>query len=598
MPVKSPLEITDPTLRFTVKANGAPIKDYYPVISINVTHEINKISYAEIVLLDGTVESADFPISDSSDFIPGNPIEITAGYGSDAEELIFCGVVVKQAIRIASDSASNLVVTCKHKAVTMTFNKQEAQFTGKTDSDIIKSITGNYGLAATVDVTSNTNEVIFQKQSTDWDFILSRAEYYGYVISFDGENIIIGQPKVDGDALLRVAFGESILSFNAELNAERQPTALQTSGWDIKNQVLLKVSASEPTLNAQGNLAAKALSTKLSQMQLNLTNNTPLTQADLKSWADGSLLKMRLAALKGNVNFNGSASAKVNSLIQLEGVGDRFNGNAYLSAVTHTLENGTWISSVKFGLETRFAFEKPGFSYPEAVGQLPAIRGLQVATVKKLNEDPDAHFRVQITLPSGATNQDGIWARMANFYATNGAGAGFLPEVGDEVVVGFLESDPRFPVILGSLYSSAKPAAAKAADNNNYIKTIITKSKLKISFDDEKKILTIVTPGGNSITLSDDAKSVEVVDQNNNLLKMTSSGINLQSAKDITIKATGSITLDATSKLNLTAKQDIAVSGMNVNNTAQVGFTAKGNATAELSASGQTTVKGGIVMIN
>jgi hypothetical protein len=37
---------------------------------------------------------------------------------------------------------------------------------------------------------------------------------------------------------------------------------------------------------------------------------------------------------------------------------------------------------------------------------------------------------------------------------------------------------------------------------------------------------------------------------------------------------------------------------MNVNHTANVGFSAKGNATAELSASAQTTVKGGIVMIN
>ncbi|MDP4209273.1 MAG: type VI secretion system tip protein VgrG [Bacteroidota bacterium] len=598
MPVKSPSDITDPTLRFTVKVNGAPIKDYYPVVSINITHEINKISYAEIVLVDGTVETGDFPISESNDFIPGNTVEITAGYGSDAEEPIFNGVVVKQAIRIEADQAFCLAVTCKHKAVTMSFNKKEAQFTNKSDSDIIKSIVGNYNLSATIDATSQTYEVIFQKQATDWDFILSRADFYGFVISFDADKIIIGKPKVDGSAVLRVAFGESILSFNAELNAEKQPTALQASGWNIKNQALLQANASEPTLNTQGNLAAKALSGKLSQSQLNLTSNTPLTQDDLKSWADGSLLKMRLAAIKGKVSFNGNASAKTNSIIQLEGVGDRFNGNAYVSAVTHTIEHGTWLSTVKFGLEAKFTYEKPGFSYAEGVGQLPAIRGLQVATVKKIFDDPEAHFRIQVSLPSSAENQDGMWARMATFYATNGAGTVFFPEVGDEVVVGFLESDPRFPVILGSLYSSAKPAAAKPADNNNYIKSIITKSKLKISFDDEKKILKIETPGGNSITLSDEAKSIEIVDQNSNSLKMTSSGINLQSNKDITLKATGNITLDATGKLNLTAKQDVAVSGMNVNNTAQVGFTAKGNATAEISASGQTTVKGGIVMIN
>jgi len=598
MPAKSPIDITDPTLRFSIKVNGDPIKDYYPVISINITHEINKISFAEIVFVDGTVESSAFPISDSGDFVPGNSIEITAGYGSDAEESIFSGVVVKQAIRIDPGQPFSLVVTCKHKSVSMSFNKKEAQFTGKTDSDIIKSIIANYGLSANIESTSQVQEAIFQKQASDWDFILARADFYGYVISFDGDKIIIGKPMVDGSAVLRIAFGESIISFNAELNAEKQPTALQVSSWDIKNLNLLQASASEPTLNTQGNLSAKALSGKLSQSQLNLTSSTPLSKDDLKSWADGSLLKMRLAAIKGKASFVGNANAKTNSIITLEGVGDRFNGSAFVSAVTHTLEQGTWVSTVKFGLDVKFAHEKPGFSYPEAVGQLPAIRGLQIATVKKIYEDPDAFFRIQVNLPSSAENQDGIWARLANFYATSGAGAGFFPEVGDEVVVGFLESDPRYPIILGSLYSSGKPAANTPADNNNYLKTIITKSKLKISFDDEKKITKIETPGGNSITLNDDAKSIEIVDQNSNSLKMTSSGINLQSNKDITLTATGNITLDATGKLNLTAKQDVVVSGMNVNNTAQVGFTAKGNATAEVSASGQTTIKGGIVMIN
>lgn len=597
MPAKSPVDLLDPTLKYTIKVNGSPIKDFYPVVSVNVTHEINKISYAEIVFIDGTVESSDFPISESADFVPGNPVEITAGYGEGAEDSIFKGVVVKQAVRISAGSF-NLVITCKHKAVSMSFNRQEAQFKDKADSAVMNAIISTYGLSATIDATSPVPEVIFQKLATDWDFITARADFYGYIISFDGDDLIIGSPKLTGDAVLRVAFGESIISFNAELNAERQPTAIEVSGWDIKNQVLLKSSAAEPSINAHGNLSAKTLSGKLQQKKLSITSNTPLTQDDLKAWADGSLLRTRLAAIKGQVSFNGSALAKPNTIIELEGVGDRFNGNAYVSAVTHSMEEGTWTSSVKFGLDPKPANERSNFSYPAASGQLPAIQGLQVGTVKKIFEDPDSQFRVLVNLPSAAESQDGIWARVSNVYATSGSGSFFLPEVGDEVVIGFLESDPRYPVILGSLYSSGKAAPVTASDNNNYIKAIITKSKLKISFDDEKKITLIETPGKNSITLSDDAQSIEIVDQNNNSIKMTSDGITLQSGKDIVLKATGNITLDATGKLNLGAKQDVAVTGMNVTHTAQVGFTAKGNATAEVSASGQTTVKGGIVMIN
>lgn len=79
---------------------------------------------------------------------------------------------------------------------------------------------------------------------------------------------------------------------------------------------------------------------------------------------------------------------------------------------------------------------------------------------------------------------------------------------------------------------------------------------------------------------------------------MDSSGISLSSAKDIKLKAKGTITMDATSKISATAKQDVSLEGLNVKVQAKVGATVKGNATAELSASGQTTVKGAMVMIN
>jgi uncharacterized protein involved in type VI secretion and phage assembly len=178
---------------------------------------------------------------------------------------------------------------------------------------------------------------------------------------------------------------------------------------------------------------------------------------------------------------------------------------------------------------------------------------------------------------------------MAGFY--------FLPEIGDEVILGFVDDDPSHPVILGSLYSSKNKAAFTIQKENN-TKAITTKSKMEINFDEEKKIIKIFTPGGNSITLDDEEKGITIKDQNNNTLKLNSSGIEMESPKNIVIKATGNITLDATGKLSLNSKQDVAVEGLNITNTAKVGFTAKGNASAEISASGQTVVKGAMVMIN
>ena len=100
------------------------------------------------------------------------------------------------------------------------------------------------------------------------------------------------------------------------------------------------------------------------------------------------------------------------------------------------------------------------------------------------------------------------------------------------------------------------------------------------------------------MVLNDKDKSIEAEDMNGNKLTMNDSGISFDSPKDIKISAKGKINLDATGEIGISSKADIKCKGMNVNHEAQVGFKAAGNASAELSASGQTTVKGAMVMIN
>lgn len=586
------------SLRVTLKVDGAAISDDYGIGSINIVHSINKISFAEVTLVGPVLpKRGAYPISDGADFDPGKPLEISAGFGNE-EKKIFSGVIVKHSAELDSKSPFKIKVTAKHKAVTMTFNEKESLFKESKDSEIMSKVFGEYGLSATVDATNIKYEAFYQKRSTDWDFMLSRADFNGFIVCMDGDKITVGEPKLSAKAVQRISISDAMVKFEAELNAENQPSGINASGWDIKTQNLVKSTAKEPTLNTQGNLTPSTLSSKLSQKKLDLISPTPMPTTDLQVWADASLLRLRLAAIKGKVKFLGSAVIKTGNVIELEGVGKKFSGNAFVSQVNHVIDPGTWSTTVKFGLDNIPIHKMADFSYAPASGILPAVHGLQVATVKKLSADPLAQARIQVTIPSYADAPLDIWARYSNFYASNGYGMGFYPEIGDEVVVGFMDNDPRYPVVLGSLYGDKNKAPNEPKDEKNNIKSLTTKSKLKLSFDDEKKVIVIETPGGNKITISDENKSIEITDQNSNKISMTSSGIELDSAKDINIKAKGSITLDATQKVSIEAKQDVAVAGLNIANTAKVGFTAKGNATAEISASGSTTVKGAMVMIN
>ncbi len=150
-------------------------------------------------------------------------------------------------------------------------------------------------------------------------------------------------------------------------------------------------------------------------------------------------------------------------------------------------------------------------------------------------------------------------------------------------MLGFLNDDPRDPIVLGMLNSSNKPAPLKAQDENHQ-KGFFTRSQMKVTFDDDKKIITLETPGGNKITISDDAKGITLQDQTGNKLVMDETGILIKSPKDITIEATGKLTLKAT--------QDTKIEGLNVNVKANSQFKAEGNAGAEVSTSAIAILKG------
>lgn len=223
--------------------------------------------------------------------------------------------------------------------------------------------------------------------------------------------------------------------------------------------------------------------------------------------------------------------------------------------------------------------------------------GLQTGVVSKLSDDPEGEFRIEVKITDSSGQEKKLWARLAHFWAHKSYGSFFIPEEGDEVIIGFFNNDPEKPVILGTLYSS-KSKPPYEITNENTIQSITTKSNMKLEFDDEKKIITLETPGKNVITISDANKGISLEDQNRNKIVLSNDGILIDSAKGITLKAKTNIKMEAGSALEAKAKSNLELQGLNVEAKAQIGLKMVGSATAELSASGQTTVKGAMVMIN
>ena len=583
---------------FTVYSEGSQIKDDFRVKSITVTKEINRIGSATIEIMSGDMPERDFPLSNDDTFKPGKSIKIEAGYDSENES-IYEGIVVSHGLRLPSSGETLMVIECRDFAIKATAGRKNAVFEKVKDSDVITKIGGNYSdLTVSVDATTYQHEELIQYYCTDWDFMLSRADVNGLIAISDDKNLSFKKPGVSESAVLKVTFGDDLIDFDGEVVAVDQYNAAQAVAWDPASQAVVTSDGSAPGLNQQGDLSQSDLSGVLALDKFVLQSGVTAESAVLKSWADALLLKFGLSRFRGNLVFQGSSKAKPGCIIEVDGLGNRFNGNVFVGSVTHTISDGDWKTTAGLGIDAMFMTDRENVMAPSASGLLPGINGLQVGKVVKLDADPAGENRIQVKIPVLNSDPATVWARLANYYGTKEkSGIFFIPEIDDEIILGFFNNDPRHPVVLGSLYSSKNaPPYDLTADNNT--KAIVSRCKMVIELDEDKKEITIKTPGKNQIFISDDQKTIKLTDQNGNTIAMDDSGIKIDSCKDVTINAKANIKLTATSNVETKSTADTKIQGMNVTGTADVGMTMKGNATAEFSASGQTTVKGAMVMIN
>jgi len=597
MTAPSPRADCEGAVHVMVTSGGNELPASVQLLSLEIHRGLNAVPYARLVVMDGDMFGKDFPVSDTDLFKPGASIQIDAGYGVQREKL-FKGVVVRHGLQVSGDNEARLAVECRDLAVRMTVGRRNANHLALSDSDIIERLAKDAGLQADVEATDLKYTELAQHYCSDWDFMLARAEANGLLVIVDDGAIAVKAPDVAAAAVLSVTYGLDLIDFSADIDARTQYASAQAVSWDPKTQAAALGSAAAPaTLSAQGDLDSATLAQVIGLQAIRIQAGAPLAKEALTRWAKALQLKAGLARVRGRMRFQGSAKARVGKIVELVGMGARFSGNVYLSGVHHEIVDGNWITEAEFGLSPAWFVERPDVRAPAAAGLLPGVEGLQVGVVLKLDGDPDGEHRIQVSVPVLQAERAGVWARLVQFHGSDGIGTFFVPEIGDEVVLGYFGNDPSHPVVLGSLYSSKRvpPYALEAANNT---KAFVTRCKSKIEFDEKDKVITVTTPGANKIVISDADKSISLKDQNGNEVKLAPAGITLDSPKDIQITAKGRIVLDAIGTVSIASQADVTAKGLNVECQAQVGFAAKGGASAELSAAGQTVVKGALVMIN
>lgn len=517
--------------------NGTALSNEILLSQITVNKSFNKVAFAKVTFLDGSASERDFPLSNDPKFKPGNEIKIQLGYHGEVDT-VFEGIIIKHAIKIRQQASSLLMIEAKDKAIKLTVPRKSAYYINKTDSTIINDLAGE--LSKSIEPTTFTHKQLVQFDATDWDFIVTRAEANGMLVLTDDGELVVKKPSTSSSPVLIATYGQNIWEFEAEMDARRQIQEVSSQSWDFtKQQLDSPVTGSASSFQENGNLSSSELANVLNaQVKLKHTGN--LTTTQLQDWSNAYAIRNRLSKAVGRVRVEGKANLKPGTMITLAGVGDRFNGDVFVTGVLHHYE-GLWQTDIQFGWREEWFYKKEDVMEKPASGLLPGINGLQIGLIKEVNDtEQGGQYRVKVHVPTITTGNEGIWARVATLDAGANRGVYFRPQTNDEVVLGFLNDDPREAIVLGYLHSKSGRQSPLPEQDGQQQYGFVTKEGIKLIFDDTNKKMTLRVPtssGEKKITINDPSGAIEMKDDHQNTFKMDAQGITIQAdTGKVTIK--------------------------------------------------------------
>jgi uncharacterized protein involved in type VI secretion and phage assembly len=233
---------------------------------------------------------------------------------------------------------------------------------------------------------------------------------------------------------------------------------------------------------------------------------------------------------------SGNPALVAGTLLRLSGVGTRFGGNYFVTSATHTYSANQGYST-QFSISGQHPFTLLSLLTPEQEG-MPTT-GLVIGIVTD-NQDPEGWGRVKVKYPWLSGDHASDWARVVVPGGGAERGIQFLPEVNDEVLVGFELGDVHYPYVLGGLWNGqdAPPKKSNQVVNGGKVQQRIIRSRAGhvITLDD--------SDGGGGITVQDRNGNKVVFESGTNALTIEVQG-------NVTVKAQGNLTLEAQGQVEM-----------------------------------------------
>jgi phage protein D len=560
---------------FEVRVAGAALAPLVAadVVELDVSEEVGRHGRCTLLVQNWDADTRTVRHSDDGPFTPGADIAVSLGYHAELTT-VFDGVIASITAHFPRGGGPALRVEGRSRSILMDHPPRSRQLADVSDADLAAALAADYSLSTDA-ADGIQRPFVVSDRISDWEMLKRRAAELGWVCYVRAGTLVL-RPPAAKEQPIELDYTRTIVELHLTQDLTHAINSAVGVAWDVDT---LDATESEQGASAAGldtgdrpahDTAVGDAGWPVRDARISSAATSASDEADAHAVA--AQRTAALAHVSGTGVVQGDPALRCDGWVSILGVGDRLSGPHYVTAARHRLSAD--------GYRTEFQVGTP---VPLIPPSHPADRGLALGVVEAL-DDPESLNRVRVRLPWRGDGGDGVWARLANPDAGDGYGTVLVPDVGQEVLVGFVDGDPAVPVVLGSLHNGTQQPPVVVDAEKNAVRALVTPDGHTLRMEDGVAV-TLESGKGNSLVLSDeDGEVVLTHGDSGNKIRLSADGIELTAAKgDITLKSSaGTISLDS---LKLEGK----ASGPSK---------LESSATFDLKASGSLGLKGGLITIN
>jgi type VI secretion system secreted protein VgrG len=358
---------------------------------------------------------------------------------------------------------------------------------------------------------------IVQYNETSFEFLKRLATRYGQWFYFDGMRMQYGQTKPSKTVLIN---GASLHSFKIQANMASHKIALL--GYDYNSAATIQDAATKTSTGSKDSFASNVNYNQGTVTNVELSNGIYTVNAQNKEEIDEMVQLQTAGNDATSVYYSGISYFPL-------GVGQVFtiqNQNVQHELIAIEVIHQ---SEVHGNYACEFKAIPSDVSAPHYTNvHVFAKAETQPAQVKE-NDDPEGLGRVKVQFYATSGNTVSEWIRMIQPHSGAGKGFYFIPEIGEEVLVGFEGNNVQNPYVIGTQYNGQDKSGY--ADSGNNVKAVHTRSGTKIILNDGEGSILIEDPSGNRYTM--DGKGNIEFDAPKNMTFNAGENINMNAGQNM-----------------------------------------------------------------